>query len=82
MGYFGAPVRRDRADLADLPAVRGAPLVSPAPEFAELRSVAAALRRSGRWLVPRAPGEQQARAASDFTDAVISHPVVHVKLDV
>jgi len=68
--------------LADLPAVRGA--ASPAPEFAELRSVAAALRRSGRWMVPRVlrVSSKAGAVKLDFTDAVINHPVVHVQLDV
>lgn len=76
--------------LADLPPAPGGgpptpPAVpAPVPEVAELRTVASALRRTGRWTVPR-----QLRVSSraggvklDFTEAVIGHPVVEVVLDV
>ncbi|MGW4637750.1 DUF1707 SHOCT-like domain-containing protein [Sphaerisporangium sp. NPDC004334] len=67
--------------LADLP---GAPLTMPTRERAELRTTAASLKRHGRWMVARRL-LVTAKAGSvklDFTDAVISHPVVEIDLDV
>ncbi|MET8143621.1 DUF1707 domain-containing protein [Sphaerisporangium sp. NPDC005288] len=67
--------------LADLP---GAPLTMPPRERAELRTTAASLKRHGRWMVARRL-LVTAKAGSvklDFTDAVISHPVVEIDLDV
>lgn len=70
--------------LADLPASPGGSPPVPAPEVAELRTVAAGLRRTGRWLVPRVlrVSSKAGAVKLDFTDAVIGHPVVRVVLDV
>jgi hypothetical protein len=67
--------------LADIP---GSALAAPIPEFTELRTTAAALRRRGRWVVPRRL-LVTARAGSvklDFVDAVIGHDVVEIELNV
>lgn len=69
--------------LADLPEM---PFARPGPprEVAEIRSTAASLRRRGRWNVPRRL-HVRARAGSvrlDFTEALISSPMVEIVLDV
>ncbi|GAA1275869.1 DUF1707 domain-containing protein [Sphaerisporangium rubeum] len=67
--------------VADLP---GSPLAAAVPERAELRTTAATLKRRGRWVVPRQL-VVKAKAGTvklDFTEAVISHPVIYVDLDV
>ena len=65
----------------DLP---GGPVSVTVPEFGELRTTAAGLKRRGRWVVPRRL-QVTARAGTvklDFTDAVIGHQVVEIQLDV
>jgi Domain of unknown function (DUF1707) len=67
--------------VADLP---GGPVAPPAPEHAELRTLASSLKRQGRWVVPQRLSVT-ARAGSvklDFTDAVLSHHVVEIDLNV
>jgi hypothetical protein len=67
--------------VADIP---GSPLAVPAPEYLELRTTAATLKRQGTWLVPKRL-TVTARAGSvklDFTDAVIAHRVVEIELNV
>ncbi|MFC4531553.1 DUF1707 SHOCT-like domain-containing protein [Sphaerisporangium dianthi] len=67
--------------VADLP---GAAISIPVQERGELRTTAAGLKRRGRWVVPRQL-LVTAKAGSvklDFTDALISHPVVEIYLDV
>lgn len=64
--------------LADLPAVPAG------PEHGELRTTASNIKRTGRWLVPRKLSVHS-RAGSvklDLTDAVVSHPVVELVLEV
>ena len=70
--------------LAGLPAVAAGPLTTPAPEVAELRTVASSLRRTGRWLVPRRllVKSKAGSVKLDFVDALIGHPVVEIVLDV
>ncbi|MFI6734147.1 DUF1707 domain-containing protein [Nonomuraea sp. NPDC050451] len=81
-GVLGARTFGEAAPyVEDLP---GAPLAARAPERTELRSVAASLKRRGRWVVPRVL-RASAKAGSvklDFTDAVIPHQVVEIELDV
>ncbi|GIH22884.1 hypothetical protein Aph01nite_11940 [Acrocarpospora phusangensis] len=65
----------------DLP---GGPMSVTAPERSELRTTASSLKRRGRWVVPRLL-LVTAKAGSvklDFTDAVITQPVVDIELDV
>ncbi|MGH3679541.1 MAG: DUF1707 SHOCT-like domain-containing protein [Natronosporangium sp.] len=64
--------------LADLP---GTPA---GPEHGELRATASDLKRTGRWLVPRrlTVHSKAGSVKLDLTDAVVSHPVVEVVLDV
>lgn len=67
--------------VADIP---GGPLAVPAPEYLDLRTTAATLKRHGTWLVPRRLSVT-ARAGSvklDFTEAVIAHSVVEIELNV
>ncbi|MET8152434.1 DUF1707 domain-containing protein [Actinoplanes sp. NPDC049668] len=67
--------------VADIP---GVTIARPAPEFTELRTTAATLKRQGTWVVPRRL-LVTARAGSvklDFTDAVIGHSVVDIELNV
>lgn len=67
--------------VADLP---GGPVAPRAPEQAELRTTAASLKRTGRWVVARRV-RVTARAGSvklDFTEALIAHPVVEIELNV
>ncbi|GID91426.1 hypothetical protein Adi01nite_08380 [Amorphoplanes digitatis] len=68
--------------VADIPG--GTVVAAPAPEFTELRTTAATLKRQGTWVVPRRL-LATARAGSvklDFTDAVIGHSVVEIELNV
>ncbi|MEO3813593.1 DUF1707 domain-containing protein [Sphaerisporangium sp. B11E5] len=67
--------------VADLP---GSPLTSVAPERADLRTTAATLKRRGRWVVPRqlVVTAKAGTVKLDFTEAVISHPVIYIDLDV
>jgi len=67
--------------VADLP---GGPVAPPAPEHAELRTLASSLKRQGHWVVPQRLSVT-ARAGSvklDFTEAVLSHHVVEIDLNV
>lgn len=66
--------------LADLPSASGE---SPARDFVELRTTASNLRRQGRWAVPRRiyVSNKAATVKLDFTEAVISYPVVEVEVD-
>ncbi|GAA4677165.1 DUF1707 SHOCT-like domain-containing protein [Phytohabitans rumicis] len=67
--------------VADLPV---APGLAPPREVAELRSIASELKRKGVWAVPRriVASNKAGSVKLDFTDAVISHPVVEISLDV
>lgn len=67
--------------VADLPAAPGAP---PPREVVELRSVASELKRKGGWVVPRriVASNKAGSVKLDFTEAVISYPVVEISLDV
>ena len=65
--------------VADLP---GGPV--SAPDYVELRTRAAGLKRRGQWVVARHT-LVVAKAGSvklDFTDALIAHPEVTIELDV
>ncbi len=67
--------------VSDLP---GAPVAGAVPEYAEIRTTASTLKRRGKWVVPRRL-RASAKAGSvklDFTDAIISHRVVEIELDV
>jgi hypothetical protein len=69
--------------LKDLP-VAVAP-AAPAPrDLVELRSVASSIKRRGRWSVPRrlVVHSKAGSVKLDFAEAVISHPVVEIDLDV
>jgi hypothetical protein len=68
--------------LADLP---GAAAVSRrSPERGELRTTMSSLKRDGRWLVPRqlSVHSKAGSVKLDLTEAVISHPVIEVALEV
>ena len=67
--------------VADLPGSRP---FSAVPERAELRTTASTLKRRGRWVVPRhlVVTAKAGTVKLDFTEAVISHPVIYVHLDV
>jgi hypothetical protein len=67
--------------LADLPGQAGTPA---GPEHGELRTTMSNLKRKGRWMVPRrlAVHSKAGSVTLDFTDAVISHPVIEVALEV
>lgn len=67
--------------VADLPAAPGAPVPR---EVVELRSVASELKRKGGWVVPRriVASNKAGSVKLDFADAVITHPVVEIALDV
>jgi hypothetical protein len=67
--------------LADLPAVPGA---VEAPDYRELKAVMSRLKRTGRWVVPRrlSVANQAGSVKLDLTDAVISHPVIEIALEV
>jgi DUF1707 SHOCT-like domain len=69
--------------LADLP-IAMPPPQPPPREVLELRSVAASIRRKGRWSVPRRlnVSSKAGSVKLDFAEALISHPVVEVHLDV
>jgi hypothetical protein len=70
--------------LADLP-IAMAPPQPPAPrEVMELRGVASSIKRKGRWSVPRRlnVSSKAGSVKLDFAEALISHPVVEVHLDV
>jgi hypothetical protein len=66
--------------LADLPGPAGTTVV---PEHADLRTTMSTLRRAGRWVVPRrlSVNNKVGTVVLDFTSAVISHPVVDVRLE-
>jgi hypothetical protein len=69
--------------LADLPIAMAPP--RPAPrEVLELRGVASSIKRKGRWSVPRRlnVSSKAGSVKLDFAEALISHPVVEVHLDV
>jgi hypothetical protein len=69
--------------LADLPVAVGRP--GPPPrEVVELRSVASTLKRRGRWSVPRRllVRSKAGSVKLDFSEAVISYPVVEIDLEV
>ena len=67
--------------LADLP---GPPIVSAAPTHKELRTTLSALRRAGRWEVPRrlTVHSRGGTITLDFTEAVLAEPVVELALEV
>lgn len=78
--------------LADLPGEQraplspnaGAPKAPAAREHAELRATMSNLKRSGAWVVPRRL-TVYSRAGSvslDLSEAVISHPVIEINLEV
>lgn len=56
----------------------------PPVEYGELRGVATSLRRTGRWNVPRrlSVSSKAGSVKLDFTDAVLSHPVIEIELSV
>jgi len=66
--------------LADLPQ-QAAP---PVREVIELKSLASDIKRSGRWTVPRRIVVRNSAGSVklDFTEALISYPVVEVHLEV
>ena len=68
--------------LADLPMAHRPPV--PAREVVELRNVASSLKRRGRWAVPRrlVVSNKAGSVKLDFADAIISHPVVTIDLDI
>jgi hypothetical protein len=67
--------------LADLPGSVG---YRAAPEHQELRTTMSTLKRTGRWVVPRrlTVHSRAGRVKLDLTDAIISHPVIEVTLQV
>ncbi|GAA2481397.1 DUF1707 SHOCT-like domain-containing protein [Winogradskya humida] len=67
--------------LADLP---GGPIAIKVPDFLELRTTAASLKRKGRWVVPRRLliSAKAGSARLNFTEAVIAHPTVEIELQV
>jgi Domain of unknown function (DUF1707) len=77
----GVLAARTHAELtpytADLPA-------AAAPPVLELRSRSSALRRRGRWVVPRqvVVSTQASNVRLDFTEAVVDSPTVEVSLAV
>jgi hypothetical protein len=66
--------------VADLPQ----PAAPPVREVIELKSMASDLKRSGRWTVPRRIIVRNSAGSVklDFTDALITHPVVEIHLEV
>jgi hypothetical protein len=64
--------------LADLPASR------VAPEQGQLRATMSAIKRKGRWLVPRrlSVSNKAGSVKLDLTDAVIGHPVIEIAIEV
>ena len=77
-GVLAATTHAELAPFtADLPQ-------AAAPEVAELRSRASALKRTGRWVVPRrlVVQAQESSVKLDFTAAAIATPTVEVQLDV
>lgn len=66
--------------LADLPQPPGPPV----REVMELKSMASDLKRSGRWTVPRRIVVRNSAGSVklDFTDALITFPVVEIHLEV
>jgi len=69
--------------LRDLP-VAAAPAAPPPRDVVELASVASSIKRQGRWNVPRrlVVRNKAASVKLDFSEAVISLPVVEIDLDV
>jgi hypothetical protein len=67
--------------LADLPV---APGTVAAPEHRELKAAMSTLKRTGQWVVPRrlSVANKAGSVKLDLTDAVISHPVIEVALEV
>ncbi len=67
--------------VADLP---GGPVSAPAPEYVELPTRAASLKRRGQWVVARRTlvAAKSGSVKLDFTDALIAHPEVTIELDV
>lgn len=65
--------------LADLP---GASAVT-GPEYGEVRATMSSVQRQGRWVVPRRllVHSRAGRVKLDFTEAVISHPVIELTLE-
>jgi Domain of unknown function (DUF1707) len=65
--------------LADLPHA-----VPPLRDVIELKSMASTLNRSGAWTVPRRLVVRNSAGSVklDFTDALITYPVVEIHLDV
>ena len=77
-GVLAAATHADLVPFtADLPE-------AAAPEVVELRSRASALKRAGRWVVPRrlVVQAQESSVKLDFTEAVVATPTVEVLLDV
>jgi hypothetical protein len=66
--------------LADLPQ----PAAPPVRDVIELKSMASSLNRTGTWTVPRRLVVRNSAGSVklDFTDALISYPVVEIELDV
>jgi hypothetical protein len=69
--------------LKDLP-IAVAPAAPPPREVVELGSVASSIKRKGRWNVPRrlVVRNKAASVKLDFSEALISYPVVEIDLDV
>jgi len=82
-----AVAARTRAELnavvIDLPGIAHR-AAAPKPESLELRATMSTLKRSGRWRVPSELIVRNKMGVTelDFTDALIEHDVVTVRLDV
>lgn len=65
--------------VADLPQA-----VPPVREVIELKSMASDLKRTGRWTVPRRIIVRNSAGSVklDFTEALITHPIVEIHLEV
>jgi hypothetical protein len=70
------------AITSDLPADDAAAV--QLADSVELRGSSSAVKRTGRWPVPRklVLRLQKSSAELDFTEALISHPVVEIELDI
>jgi Domain of unknown function (DUF1707) len=64
--------------LADLPAGLRS------PEQGQLRAAMSTIKRTGRWVVPRklSVANKAGSVKLDLTDAVVSHPVIEIAIDV
>jgi hypothetical protein len=64
--------------MADLPASQ------TAPEEGQLRATMSTIKRTGRWVVPRrlSVNNKAGSVKLDLTDAVISHPVIEIAIEV